>query len=66
MSYIVVWRDGSATENLSYEESMSLIEGRPNDWASVRSPDYGKDMKEENRKLREQINRGMKNGFSTT
>jgi len=66
MHYVVIWKDGSMTDNLSYGESASLIESRPNDWSAVRTSEYGKDCSEENAKLKERIKEAFKNGFSTT
>jgi hypothetical protein len=51
----VVWRDGSVTADLGYDESLELIEARPKDWAGVRSMDYGKDCSPENVKLRQSV-----------
>lgn len=53
MLYRVCWRDGSATENLGYEESMTLIKNKPEDWASVQFMENGKDCHPENVKLKE-------------
>ena len=48
MKYAIVWRDGSVTENLSFEESDKLITERPTEWGCVRFMEHGKDCSEEN------------------
>ncbi len=48
----VRWRDGSATENVDYAESMRLIEERPGDWAGVQPMEYGKDCHPDNAKAK--------------
>ena len=53
IKYRVRWRDGSSTDNVDYAESMSLIEERPKDWASVGYMDAGKDMSEQAAKAKE-------------
>jgi hypothetical protein len=52
MNYRVLWRDGSFTDNLSYKESMALIEERPQDWSSVQFMENGKDCHPDNEKKR--------------
>ena len=54
MLYRVRWRDGSATENVDYAESMRLIESRPREWAGVQPMEYGKDCHPDNERKREE------------
>jgi hypothetical protein len=53
MNYRVRWRDGSTTEGVSYDESMRLIEERPQDWAGVQPMDYASDCDQANVKAKE-------------
>lgn len=55
MQFIVRWRDGTETADLTYEESMQAIKDRDGEWASVRSELYGKDCSEDNVDLKKKI-----------
>lgn len=44
MNYRVRWLDGSATEDVDYNESMQLIKDRPGEWAGVQPMSYGQDL----------------------
>jgi hypothetical protein len=50
--YRVKWRDGAATENLTFVESNRLIEERPGDWAAVQFMEHGSDCHPDNEKRR--------------
>ena len=54
-TFQVVWRDGTITTDLGYDESMKLIKDRPTDWAGVRPMDYGKDCHPDNVKLKQSV-----------
>ncbi len=46
--YRIKWRDGSVTENLTFEESDELVKSRPDDWASVQFMEHGTDCHPDN------------------
>jgi hypothetical protein len=48
MLYRVNWRDGTTTECVNYEESMRLIDAKPDQWESVQPMEYGKDLDPQN------------------
>ena len=53
MLYRVCWRDGSTSEGKTFEESMKLIEAKPENWASVQFMENGNDCHPDNAKAKE-------------
>ncbi len=46
--YRVKWRDGTATENLTFVESNRLISEHPDKWSAVQFMEHGSDCHPDN------------------
>ena len=54
MLYRVCWKDGTVAEDLSYSESMRLIEEKPGKWQYVQPMEYGMELDPANDTRRKQ------------